>query len=150
MSRRTAVAITPLREQARLAADWFDALPAEDFARPTVLDGWDVRTLLGHLVLVVQGCTRALNTPVDEPAAPAAEYVRRYRRDVDEIASATATRTADHSPAALLDGLRDAGDELPGDPPDRTVLGGRGPISALDWIVTRVVEIVVHLSLIHI
>lgn len=144
MTARTAAAIAPLRAQCLLLADWFAGLDDSAFESATVLDGWDVRHVLGHLVLVVEGCARALDTPTREPAVPAAEYVRRYRRDVAAIAERTEQTTADRSPVELINALRTATAALPGDPPAGTVLGGRGPISALDWIVTRIVDVVVH------
>lgn len=144
MTARTAAAIAPLRAQSALLADWFAALDDAAFATPSVLAGWDVRTLLGHLVLVVEGCGRALATPTNEPAVPAADYVRRYRRDVAAIVQRTIQTTADRSPAQLITSLRGATAALPDDPPAGIVLGGRGPIGALDWITTRVVDVVVH------
>lgn len=145
MTARAAAAIDALREQGATLTDWLAALGAADFERPTVLEGWDVRTLLAHLVLVYEGCARALGRPTDERAAPAADYVRRYRRDVEQIAESTAAVAAGRSAPELLDALRAAVGALPADPPaERTVLGGRGPISTLDWIVTRIVDVVVH------
>jgi uncharacterized protein (TIGR03083 family) len=145
VTARAAAAIDALRAQGAALTDWLATLTAADFDRPTVLAGWDVRTLLGHLVLVYEGCTRALGRPTGERAAPAAEYVRRYRRDVAQIAESTAAVTAARSADELLDALRAAVDALPADPPaERTVVAGRGPIGTLDWIVTRIVDVVVH------
>lgn len=144
MTVRTAAAMALWRAQAELLVDWFDGLDDAAFSALSVLDGWDMRTLLGHLVLVVDRGGRALAMPTSEPAAPAAEYVQRYRRDVAAIAERTQEVTADRSPAELINALRAATEALPDDPPARTVVGGRGPIGALDWIVTRVVDLVVH------
>ena len=75
--------------QADALADWLDGLAGDDATRPSVLDGWDVRTLIGHCVLIRRGLARVLATRSGEPAVPAAEYVRRYRTDVAAIAAST-------------------------------------------------------------
>jgi uncharacterized protein (TIGR03083 family) len=142
---RTTAALATLRAQGVALADWFAALPPADFARATVLDGWDVRTLLGHLVVVYDGGNQALGRPTDERAAPAAEYVRRYRRDVAQIAGKTAEATGGRAPEQLILALRSAVRDVPAEAAGtQTVIGGRGPIGTHDWIVTRIVEVVVH------
>ena len=138
-------ALAQLRSQGEHLVRWFGTLPDDGYGRPTVLPGWDVRTLLAHLVLVYQGAARALDRPTAERAVPAADYVRRYRRDVEQIAASTDAVAADRSGRDLVDALRAAVTELPGHlGGSRTVVGGRGPISALDWVRTRVVDAVVH------
>jgi uncharacterized protein (TIGR03083 family) len=130
-------------EQLEALTERLAKLGPEDFAAPSVLDGWDVRTLVGHLVLVRNGLGRALDSRSGERAAPVAEYVRNYRLAVDEIEARTAATTGDRSVDDLLASLR-APLDLP-DVPARTVLaGGRGPITAADYLATRVVELVVH------
>jgi uncharacterized protein (TIGR03083 family) len=130
-------------EQLDALTGWLAQLSSEDFAAPSVLDGWDVRTLVGHLVLVRNGLARALDSRSAERATPLAEYVRRYRVAVDEIDARTAATAGDRSAAELVASLR-APLDLP-DVPLRTVLaGGRGPITAVDYLATRVVELVVH------
>ncbi|MGH8963021.1 MAG: sterol carrier family protein [Jatrophihabitantaceae bacterium] len=133
--------------QCTVLADWLDALPAETFTAPSVLEPWDVRTLVGHVVLVRDGLERQLNTRADAPAIPAAEFVSRYRPAVAAITERTLETAADRSPAELTTRLRGvasvatAADGLD----DRTVLrAARGPITALDWVNTRLVELVVH------
>lgn len=130
-------------EQSDALADWLESLAPGDFAAPSVLAGWDVRTLVGHLVLIGRGLVRVLATRSDEAPVAAAEYVRRYRRDADKIAASTAEATGRHSPAALIAALREP--LTPAEIADRTVLAGpRGPITARDWVVTRVLDLVVH------
>lgn len=133
--------------------NWLAALPASDFAAPTVLPGWDVRTMVGHLVLITGGLAdildRALTErrPVGNPL-PAAILVTRYRRDVDEIEAATAARTADSSGDQLLAELRTEADRLtqllasPLLPPN--VQTPRGPGRLAEFVRTRIVDLVVH------
>jgi uncharacterized protein (TIGR03083 family) len=144
VSDRLADVMAPLRAQCELLAGWFEQRGDELFARPTMLESWDVRMLLAHLVLVISGCTRALASPTDEPAVPAYDYVRRYRRDVELIAASTESTAGDRDAAELVAALRAGVDALPADPPSGTVMGGRGPIRAADWIRTRTVDVLVH------
>jgi uncharacterized protein (TIGR03083 family) len=134
-------------EQLTTLVDWLDALPAEAFAAPSVLAGWDVRTLVGHVVLVHNGLAKRLSTRSPEPPVAAAEYVRRYRPAVESIDERTRVTTADRAPGELLATLHDtaAVEVAAADTPDRAVLqGARGPITALDWATTRVVDLVAH------
>jgi len=133
------------REQRGAIVEWLDDLPEADFAEPSVLAGWDVRTLLGHLVLVVTRVAAVLATRDPGPAVPVAEYVRRYRRDVAAIEQRTLDVTASRAPGELLDALRDAPDlDLDGLAPATVLAAARGPIRADDWLATRVLELVVH------
>lgn len=146
-SRRLAREVEGFTEQAADLADWLAALPAEAFDRPSVLEGWDVRTLVGHLVLTRQGFARVLQTRTTQRALSLAQYVRAYRREVAEIEEAT-RRTAKETPLPLAlarlrdgDALRAGAAELA----DRAVLDApRGPVTALDWALTRVVDLAVH------
>ncbi len=133
--------------QAADLADWLEALPDEAFDAPSVLEGWDVRTLIGHLVLTQQGFARVLQSRTTQRAIPVADYVRAYRREAASIDdSARRTTLATPLPLALTR-LRDGASLRAGvtDVPDRAVLDGpRGPITALDWALTRVVDLAVH------
>jgi uncharacterized protein (TIGR03083 family) len=129
--------------QCRLLADWLDALPGAAFGAPSVLPGWDVRTLLGHLVGSKDGLAHHLATRADGRARPAADYVRGYAPAAAEITAATVEITGDREPAELTARLREpvAHDEVA----DDTVLAGpRGPITALDFARTRLLDMVVH------
>ena len=78
-----------LLEQSRTILGWLQGLAPEAFERPTVLPGWSVRQLAGHLVLVHTGFAQSLDQPTKEPALPIHEFVKRYRRDVEMITAAT-------------------------------------------------------------
>ena len=133
------------RDQTAAIAEWLHGVPEADFARPSVLPGWDIRTLLGHVLLVVSGAIDRLGTREAASATPVAEYVTRYRRDVDELERRTNDVTATRSPADLLAALRAVPDPDLGGLESGTVLQGpRGPIRADDWLATRVVDLVVH------
>ncbi|PZS12564.1 MAG: hypothetical protein DLM57_18780 [Pseudonocardiales bacterium] len=133
--------------QSAALADWLGALPAPAFAAQSVLAGWDVRTVVGHVVLVQNGLAEQLGTRTGEAPTPVAEFVRRYRPAAAQIGERTRATAAEHAPADLVAMLRDTA-ALTGaaaQTPDRAVLrAARGPITALDWARTRLVELVVH------
>jgi uncharacterized protein (TIGR03083 family) len=138
-----------LVEQGRTVHRWLAALPPEDFARASVLPGWDVRTLTGHLLLVHAGLTRLLGKPSGKRQVPTYEFVRRYRRDVAMITEATLAATADHTGPELVDQLSAALDELEHALSDQAsqlsvIETPRGPATVGDFIATRIVEVVVH------
>jgi uncharacterized protein (TIGR03083 family) len=134
-------------EQAATLADWLSELPPAAFAVPSVLEGWDVRTLVGHVADVQHGLAARLAGRSDGTALPLADYVARYRPAADEIAARTERATGRRTPAELIAGLRDAAPVLAAaeDVTPRTVvMGARGPITAQDWLTTRVIELAVH------
>ena len=136
-----------MRDQVAAIAGWLDGVPDSQFALPSVLPGWDVRMLVGHIRMAVDGATERLATRAEPSATPVAEYVKRYRRDADDIAQRTLVSTGDSSPAELLAALRAASDPVAavaGIAASTVLLGPRGPIRADDWLATRVVDLVVH------
>lgn len=141
----TAVAAFDAQETATL--DWLGPRSDEEFAAPSVLAGWDVRTLVAHLVMMRTGLTARLSSHHGGPAIPAAEYVRRYRPAADDIAELTLAARADVSPSDLIAALRTA-PSLPAAMARRSANdildGARGPITVLDWVVTRLLDLVVH------
>jgi uncharacterized protein (TIGR03083 family) len=137
--------LAAFQHQADALADWLAGVA--DYGAPSALDGWTLRELLGHVVLVRRGLVTRLHDVVKEAAAAPAEYVRRYRRDVEQIAASTIGVAGSASPEELVAELRDAAPVLSAADaitPRTVVHGGRGPITARDWITTRLVEIVVH------
>lgn len=127
--------------QARAVADWLEPL-SESLDTDTVLPGWTVRTMLGHLVRSKDGLGTSLAAPTAAPATPAAQYVRAYAPAAAEITSASAEFGA-RPPADLLDSLR-ADVAVPDLADTAVVAGPRGPITALDFARTRTLDLVVH------
>ncbi|GAA3617337.1 sterol carrier family protein [Microlunatus ginsengisoli] len=147
MADKQARASAVLLAQGRLLVDWLGTLPAGEFDRPSVLPEWDVRTLTGHLVLIIAGFELLLGRPTAERPVPADELVRRYRRDADQIQARTLDATGDSTgpelaarAAAALESLATA---LAG-PLPVALDSPRGPATTLDFTETRVVELVVH------
>ena len=138
-----------LLEQSRTVHSWLSGLSDADFTRPTVLPGWDVRTLTGHLILVHAGFARLLDRPSRSAPVPLPEWVRRYRRDVEAIQASTADATGDRTGPQLVTELGTAIETLSGrllgdDPLAQVIDTPRGVTTLLDFLATRVVELVVH------
>jgi uncharacterized protein (TIGR03083 family) len=144
MIEALAADIDAYAEQASTLADWLAELPDAVFAQPSVLPGWDLRTLLGHIVGSKEGIPDWLATRSNQHALPPATYVRAYAPAADDISLQTIEITADHAPPALLERLR-----APLTAPDKvtatTVMDGpRGPFTARDFVRTRILDLVVH------
>jgi uncharacterized protein (TIGR03083 family) len=122
-------------------------LPFEDFARPSVLPGWDVRLLTGHLLLQHAGLLRLLDRPSDLPGLAPHEFVAAYRRDVEDLDAATGETAADRTPDELLTELdqriRDLRARLAG-PLPKAIDTPRGVSATTDFLTTRIIELVVH------
>lgn len=145
MSERLAAEVDAYVEQAGALAGWLTALPAEAFAVASVLPGWDVRVVVGHIVGSKDGlghylaAARSADSPV-----PVATYVQAYAPAAAQITEASIAATGDHSPAELIERLREPV-PLPDDVRAGTVLAGpRGATTALDFARTRVLDLVVH------
>jgi uncharacterized protein (TIGR03083 family) len=134
-------------EQAAVLFDWLDQLDPDDFSRDCVLPGWDVRMLVGHVLLIHSGLLAQLDTRGDGPAVAMPEFVSRYRPGVEQITERTAVTAADLNPGQLLAALRQVPDvrtAILGLAPSTVIRAGRGPITVQDWVTTRLLEIVVH------
>jgi uncharacterized protein (TIGR03083 family) len=135
-----------LAQSAAISA-WADPLPDAPFVLPSVIPGWDVRTLLGHVLLVHRGLLRWLAVPTDSVPLPTHEFVRRYRRDADALDAATREAAGDRSAQDLraeLAVLRaEVTARLVGDLP-RAIETSRGPTTVEGFLTTRVIELAVH------
>jgi uncharacterized protein (TIGR03083 family) len=141
--------VEALLEQSRAVLGWLGELADDDFSAATVLPGWDVRTVTGHLVLIHVGLARLLDHPSRAAPVPLAEWVRRYRRDVAAIGRLTTETTADKAPhqlhaelAAAVDVLAERLAEADALPP--VIDSPRGVTTLADFLATRIVELVVH------
>jgi uncharacterized protein (TIGR03083 family) len=138
-----------LLEQSRTVLRWLQGLAPESFERLTVLPGWSVRQLTGHLLLVHNGLAQSLSHPTMEPALPIHEFVRRYRRDVEMITAATLEASAGLTGPVVVARLESAIDDLAmrleaALPMSQRISTRRGPTTIEDYLATRIVELVVH------
>jgi uncharacterized protein (TIGR03083 family) len=126
---------------------WLEAAPAGAFAGPSVLPGWDVRTLVGHVAMLHEGLAgRLTDRTLDQPI-PVADYVRQYAPNSDAIVRRTESITGDRTAAQLVEFIRAQprpADLLAELSPRTVIVGGRGPITVEDWIATRLLDLVVH------
>lgn len=140
-----------LDEQVAAIVSWLRALLSHDparFADPTVLDGWDIRVLTAHLVLIVERMLPWLARPSGRTPLTASQYVLQYRRSAAAIAESTLAIAADRSAGELIDQLGAARaavrDALPRCRAGDVIDAARGPITVGDWAATRLVDVVVH------
>jgi uncharacterized protein (TIGR03083 family) len=141
-----AVAVAAFEAQQASTADWLAARPAEEFDQPSVLAGWDIRTLTAHLVMMRAGLSARLESRHPGPALPAAVYVRAYRPAASDIEELTLATRGERTPSELVQALRVGGlvDAVAGRAANDVIEGARGPITVLDWISTRLLDLVVH------
>lgn len=135
-----------LAQSARLR-QWLAALPFDSFREPSVLPGWSVRVLAGHVLLVHRQLLAALGRPSDVQPLPLAMFVAGYRRDVDDIHADTIELAADRTPDELLTDLdltiRDLRLRL-AQPLPPVVQTARGPVTGPDLLLAAGMELVVH------
>lgn len=137
--------IAHYERQSVTLAGWLAEVPDDAFRLPSALPAWDLRTLLGHVVGSKEGITTWLATRSRQRPLPAPVYVRAYAAAADDIAAQSKSITGDNTPAQLLDRLRAPLTDPSAAPTDGTVIDGpRGPITALDFVRTRVLDLVVH------
>lgn len=140
-----------LDEQVAAIVEWLRALHAEDpgaFDRPTVLAGWDLRTLTAHLVLIVERMLPWLDRPSASRPLSASQYVLQYRSSAEAIADSTLAIAGDRPAGELIDQLAAARDTvreaLPRYGAADVIDAARGPITVADWVATRLADAVVH------
>jgi len=127
--------------------EWLAALPFEDFGRPSVLPGWDVRRLTGHVLMVFRGLLGVLAAPTEDPPLQLHDYVARYRAQADEIDTTTTLIAADRTPDDLLtelDLLLSQARSRLAEPLPKVVRAPRGPLTATDYLMTRILEVLAH------
>jgi uncharacterized protein (TIGR03083 family) len=128
---------------------WLDALWAQDAvdrAAPSVLPGWSLRDLAAHLVLVADSVVHLKPLAAGAPVLSVAEYLAGYPAGAGAIAERTRALAAstDDLPGELGQRWGQAWERLDELGGVTSVQARRGPIRLADFLVTRVLEIVVH------
>jgi uncharacterized protein (TIGR03083 family) len=126
---------------------WLGELDPADFDRPSVLPAWNVRMLVAHLVVVRAGLSERMGVPGTAPAVQVAEYVGRYGPAAGAVDEATELAAGELTGPQLVGRfatLPSAADAVRGVVPKRVLGAPRGPLTALDWMATRLVELVAH------
>jgi uncharacterized protein (TIGR03083 family) len=131
-------------EQCAALAERLDAVSPDAFAEPSALPGWDVRTLLGHVVASKAGMESQLGSSDPGPPLSPATYVTAYAPAAAEITAATREATGTATPAELLDRLRRPVRRPPAPDGRAVVAAPRGPLTAADFALVRLIDLVVH------
>lgn len=139
-----------LRAQWLRLRDWIDERELAVDESASVLPDWTVAELVGHLGLAMAALTRAQPTPPDARPVPLAQYVGAYPGRAPQIADSTREFASEHRDDLLgaverlteqafaqLGVLRALG-------PDPVVAGRRGPLLLSTFVLTRLIELVVH------
>jgi uncharacterized protein (TIGR03083 family) len=148
MARRTDLEKAYAAQQAALV-DWLRAVPPGAAEQPSRLAGWTVQQLAFHTAEVPRALTRALaDEPPRERPLSIAVYTAKWRDSAAEIeerdrAGALGLSLGDLAVRHEQEGVEmlaalDIADD------DRVVAARRGPIRALDLLITRINELVVH------
>jgi uncharacterized protein (TIGR03083 family) len=133
--------------QSKVIDEWLARLPDDAFGRDSVLAGWDVRTLIGHLVQSLRGYVRMNHLPSAERPGTIAHYVSQYRAAAASIDEMTRQTTGDLGPEDLREAYTQAltdAEAAAEQPVPACVAAPRGAISGMDWIHTRIIEMVTH------
>jgi uncharacterized protein (TIGR03083 family) len=149
LSERGSAAADACTAQWELIADAVDLLPDEQFDLPSELPGWRVAELVAHLSICAAAPARWLSEAAPERAeANVADYLlclTAAARGIDERTHSLAT---DKTPAQLRALVQEAVSSLrevvADTDPGRVILTRLKPMRFDDFLVTRVVEGVVH------
>lgn len=129
------------------------AVPADAQNGPSVLAGWRIRDLAGHLLRSAHSADGLAPAPPRSVPASLQAYVSRYAPAAAEISAGSVTLGTEHDVAAIaglmpaaaagqVATVRTLADRR--DAARLVVLGTRGPIGLADFVVTRLLEVVVH------
>ena len=142
-------AVAAVLDQADAVLGWLSGLPPSAWRQPSALPGWTVLELAEHVAVVLRGTPEVLARATADKPMSVAGYLAGYAARADAIREREVAAAAGRDPAEVLAGIY-AGREavaaavLPAVPAARAVQGGRGPVTPADYLLTRVVELVVH------
>lgn len=145
--------VNDLREQWDLLRAWLEELPDPRSAEPSTLPRWSIADLVAHLGRVMDSISALQPLPPgDHDPLSLSEYLATYAAAdpgyFDQITHDLAASIAD-DPLEHLDRMAEAAfahiDELrEGAPDDAPVLARRGAIELPDFLMSRLIELVVH------
>ncbi len=133
-----------LLDQSRTAVDWLQNLPKPLFEQPSVLEGWSIRELTGHLIYAHRTLRESLARPSGDLPLPIHAYVRGYRPNATAIFDASRSAAEAPDVLAALQAEIEVGTAVLAGRLPQVVLGPRGPIAVSDLVRTRIIELVVH------
>lgn len=140
-----------LVDQLRVMAEWLSHLSEDEHVRPSVLPGWDVRTLCEHILTTITQFDIDLETAAAAPASatrplPRSALMQPYWHEM-ESAQTGPVRTgseADSGPSVQIDTVIDRlGSVLQAAMP-RAIETRHGPAKPADLVRAQIVHAVVH------
>jgi hypothetical protein len=142
---------TLVRGQWATLRSWLDGIDLHRHgSRPSGLAEWTVHELVVHLGFGIVMLDEVRAAPSDQAPLALGDYISRYRPAAHVIATATKDLAAE-SPDALL--RIDVLAARAWGALDRTlppiVMGRRGPLTREDFMLTRLLELVVHADDLH-
>ncbi len=137
-------------EQSRRLHGWLAAQPPETLTAREVLPGWDVRVMIGHLLVMHEGLIAVLDRPSRSRALEVSTLIGAYRSAAGEITDAAVGRAGDRPATTLLEEWATAVEALLaafGQSSLPVVVDTpRGPGRLADFVRTRIVDLVVHVD----
>jgi uncharacterized protein (TIGR03083 family) len=132
--------------QADAVAGWLSGQRPSAWRRPSVLPGWTLLELAEHVALVLRSTTATLRRVTGDKPGSVAGFLAGYAARAAEIRDGVVAAAADRSPSDVLAGLYAARDAVAATevPAARAVRGAHGVLTPADYLLTRVVELVVH------
>lgn len=149
MARRRVLApqVRPLLEDCvQAVGQWVAERDERDLDRPSVLPGWSVRDLVAHVVVVADSVVHLEPLPRSAQALSVAEYLAGYPARAERISRLTQQAAAGipDLATAYTERWAAAWQRLDALDSVENVAARRGPTRLADFLVTRVVELVVH------
>jgi uncharacterized protein (TIGR03083 family) len=134
--------------QADLVLEWLGRQPPSAWRAPSALPGWTVAELAMHVAGALGSVPMVLGRATPDKPVDLGRYVSGYAGAATEILDRDAGKAAGLDPAEILAEAyaqrEAAAAALAAVPVTRAVQAPRGPIAPADFLVTRVIELVVH------
>lgn len=134
--------------QADAIVDWLSAQRPSAWRAPSALPGWTVAELATHLAVNLENTALVLGRAVPDKPIGIDRYVVQYAAAAPQILERDVAGAAGKDPAEILAEVwaqRDAAAAaVAGLVPAKAVQAPRGPLTPVDWLVTRAIELVVH------
>lgn len=131
--------------------EWLATAAAADWTAPSVLDGWSRADLAAHIVSVAASVMSIDSAPRGTPARTVSDYVASYAPAAPDIAGVArrSAAEAERSPDRILASIDERFDDARVNVErvglrDQVVTTPRVPVRLADYLLTRVIEIVVH------
>lgn len=134
--------------QADLTAAWLSGQPPSAWRKPSALPGWTIAELATHIAVSLGNLPLTLARATGDKPFSLDRYVSGYAGAAAEILDRDVTNARGKDPAEILAelyGQREAAAAALAEVPvTRAVQAPRGPVAPADFLLTRVIEMIVH------